>query len=57
MLENYEISPRQIEDDQVFLAEDVDQVLGFYSLIVGPEAELNLMFIIDRTKIAVPLIS
>ena len=50
MLENYEISPRQIEDDQVFLAEDIDQVLGFYSLIVAPEAELDLMFISDAAQ-------
>ncbi len=48
MLEGYEITAAQVARDHFVLAEDGDGALGFYSLIIGPVPELDLMFVVDR---------
>lgn len=49
ILEGYDIGTDQVMRDQMFVASDGEQILGFYSLSI--EAfELNLMFIDDAAQ-------
>jgi GNAT superfamily N-acetyltransferase len=52
ILDGYEITKDQLQDDQVFLAaNDSGQVLGFYSLAnVVSQPELDLMFVADAAQ-------
>jgi GNAT superfamily N-acetyltransferase len=47
ILASYEVTPAQIAKDEVFLVEHGNCALGFYSLVPGPEAELDLLFVSD----------
>jgi GNAT superfamily N-acetyltransferase len=49
ILEGYAVTPDQIARDYVFLAED-KAILGFYSLTLAPEPELDLLFVADRAQ-------
>jgi N-acetylglutamate synthase-like GNAT family acetyltransferase len=49
MLDGYEVTQAQIVDAETWLAEDGD-VLGFYSLILEPAPELDLMFVADAAQ-------
>ena len=48
MLASYSVSPAQVERDQMYVAEDGGELVGLYSLTLGGEPELDLMFIADR---------
>jgi len=50
ILENYALGEAQLQRDQVFLAEAGGDILGFYSLIVEGEPELDLMFVADAAQ-------
>ena len=50
MLDGYAIAPDQPVRDLMVLAEADGRVLGFYSLIVEGEPELDLMFVADSTQ-------
>jgi len=52
ILDGYEITEEQIQNDQVFLAtDDSGLVLGFYSLAnLNSEPELDLMFVADAAQ-------
>ncbi len=50
MISGYEVSAAQIARDHVALADHSGAVLGFYSLILEPEAELDLMFTADAAQ-------
>lgn len=50
MLDGYAVTAAQIARDHVALAERDGQVLGFYSLVVEGEAELDLMFVADAAQ-------
>ncbi len=50
ILEDYALGEAQLYRDQVFLAEADGDILGFYSLIVGGEPELDLMFVADAAQ-------
>lgn len=50
MVADYAVQPDQIAKDQVFLAEDHNQVLGFYSLVTDGAPELDLMFVADAAQ-------
>ena len=50
MIDDYVISPAQVIRDAVYLAEDESDALGFYSLILAPEPELDLMFVSDGAR-------
>ena len=45
ILEGYQVTADQIARDLMYLAEAEGQLLGFYSLILGDEPELDLMFV------------
>ena len=47
MIDDYEILTAQIVRDEVHLAEDESDVLGFYGLVLAPEPELDLLFVSD----------
>jgi GNAT superfamily N-acetyltransferase len=47
MLQGYQVKPEQIENDLMYLAELEGEIIGFYSLIVNREPELDLMFVSD----------
>jgi GNAT superfamily N-acetyltransferase len=47
MLDGYEITPEQIARDEIWIAEDPGDALGFYSLMLGDVPELDLMFVRD----------
>lgn len=49
ILDGYEISKEQLENDLVYLAVDSNEILGFYSIIIN-EPELDLMFVSDRAQ-------
>lgn len=49
MLDGYEVTERQIVGEETWLAEDGD-VLGFYSLVLGDQPELDLMFVADAAQ-------
>ncbi|MGN6313859.1 MAG: GNAT family N-acetyltransferase [Rhodanobacteraceae bacterium] len=51
ILADYAISPAQIARDAMFVAEDADAPLGFYSLAnVEGEPELDLLFVSDAAQ-------
>jgi GNAT superfamily N-acetyltransferase len=50
MLDGYAMTPEQFERDLVFVAEADGRPLGFYSLVVEGEPELDLMFVADATQ-------
>jgi GNAT superfamily N-acetyltransferase len=47
ILEGYRMTPDQIGRDLVFVADTRDEPVGFYSLILAGEPELDLMFVAD----------
>ena len=47
MLAGYAVTHQQVARDHVVLAERCGETLGFYSLIVEGEPELDLMFVAD----------
>lgn len=50
ILENDALGEAQLQRDHVFLAEAGGDILGFYSLIVEGEPELDLMFVADAAQ-------
>lgn len=50
MLDGYFVTPAQVARDLVVLAERGGETLGFYSLIVAGEPELDLMFVADAAQ-------
>ena len=50
ILDGYAVTPGQIAHDLLFVAESNGRVEGFYSLALGDEPELDLMFVTDRTQ-------
>lgn len=50
ILDGYCVTDRQVMRDQMFLAEAAGELLGFYSLVTGPEPELDLMFVADAAQ-------
>ncbi|MEH6376198.1 GNAT family N-acetyltransferase [Streptomyces sp. KLMMK] len=54
MVETYEVTADYIARHEVFVAEgeggDSAAVLGFYALLLGPPAELDLMFVADAAQ-------
>ncbi|HWA51216.1 MAG TPA: GNAT family N-acetyltransferase [Dongiaceae bacterium] len=48
MVATYMIGPAQVARDQMYLAEQDGAVVGFYSLTLGAEPELDLMFVADH---------
>lgn len=50
ILEGYEVTPDQIARDLIFLAEAEGQLLGFYSLMLGAEPELDLLFVAEAAQ-------
>lgn len=50
ILQGYAITAEQVRSDQIYLAEGDGALLGFYSLTLLPEPELDLMFVADGTQ-------
>ena len=50
MLATYAVSSAQVERDQMYLAEQGRNIVGLYSLTLGEEPELDLMFVADRLQ-------
>ncbi|MCQ8770078.1 GNAT family N-acetyltransferase [Streptomyces telluris] len=51
MVEDYEVTADYIAAHEVFVAEaDDGALLGFYALVLGPPAELDLMFVADTAQ-------
>lgn len=51
ILEGYAVTPDQIERDVVYLAETASgEIVGFYSLTLIDEPELDLMFVADHVQ-------
>ncbi|GGX71903.1 GNAT family N-acetyltransferase [Streptomyces hiroshimensis] len=51
MVEDYEVTAEYIAAHDVFAAEGDDgTLLGFYALLLGPPAELDLMFVADAAQ-------
>jgi GNAT superfamily N-acetyltransferase len=50
IIENYFVTPEQLKANRVFLAERDGELLGFYSLIVDGEPELDLTFVADAAQ-------
>ncbi|MGK5732718.1 GNAT family N-acetyltransferase [Streptomyces sp. URMC 124] len=51
MVEDYEVTADYIAAHEVFVAEGDDgALLGFYALLLGPPAELDLMFVADTAQ-------
>jgi GNAT superfamily N-acetyltransferase len=50
ILEGYALAEEQLVRDRVFVAEADGDIVGFYSLIVGQEPELDLMFVSDAAQ-------
>jgi GNAT superfamily N-acetyltransferase len=50
IIENYFVTPAQLKTNRIFLAERDGELLGFYSLIVDGEPELDLMFVDDAVQ-------
>ena len=50
ILDGYSVTPAQIEADVFYLAERDGVVAGFYSLTLGDEPELDLMFVADHAQ-------
>lgn len=49
MLDGYEVTQAQVTQEETWLAEDGD-ALGFYSLLIEPQPELDLMFVADAAQ-------
>ncbi|KLU23222.1 hypothetical protein EOS_26540 [Caballeronia mineralivorans PML1(12)] len=50
ILASYEVTPAQIAKDEVFVVEHEIGILGFYSLVTAPVAELDLLFVSDAAQ-------
>ena len=50
ILDGYEITPDQIETDEVHVAEQDGRIAGYFSLIVAPEPELDLLFVANEAQ-------
>jgi GNAT superfamily N-acetyltransferase len=50
ILDGYALGDAQLARDKIFLAESNGEILGFYSLIVDGEPELDLMFVSDAAQ-------
>lgn len=50
MLEGYSLGTVQLGRDRIFVAEADGEILGFYSLIVEGEPELDLLFVSDAAQ-------
>ena len=50
ILDGYAITPSQIADDVFYIAGHDGVIAGFYSLTLGDEPELDLMFVADRAQ-------
>ena len=51
MVAGITITPEQVARDDIFVAEQDGQIIGFYSLMTGPgEAELDFMFVDDKLR-------
>ncbi|RVT94812.1 GNAT family N-acetyltransferase [Sphingomonas crocodyli] len=51
ILANYAIDAAQIARDHIYLAtDDAGRMMGFYSITIDPEPELDLMFVIDAAQ-------
>ncbi len=50
MLQGYAITPEQIARDLFVVAEDSGGILGFYSLVIEGDPELDLMFVADAAQ-------
>jgi GNAT superfamily N-acetyltransferase len=50
IIENYFVTPEHLTANKIFLAERDGDLLGFYSLIVEGEPELDLMFVDDMAQ-------
>ncbi len=50
MLANYAVSQAQIERDQMYVADAAGAIVGLYSLTLGNEPELDLMFVADHLQ-------
>ena len=50
ILDKYEVPVTQIVDEETWLAVDCDGALGFYSLLIEPQPELDLMFVSDAAQ-------
>jgi GNAT superfamily N-acetyltransferase len=50
ILENYALTASQIERDLMFVAEAEGGLVGFYSLTLDGEPELDLMFVADSVR-------
>ena len=49
ILDGYEVTARQIVETETWLAEE-EAPLGFYSLVLDAQAELDLMFVSDAAQ-------
>lgn len=49
MLEGYAVTEQQVRNDQIYVAEAGNELLGFYSL-VAEKSELDLMFVSDGAQ-------
>ena len=50
MLQGYAVTPEQIARDRFVVGEMGGRILGFYSLVVAGEPELDLMFVADEAQ-------
>ncbi|WP_158934102.1 GNAT family N-acetyltransferase [Burkholderia sp. S171] len=50
ILAAYEVTPAQIAKDEIFVAEYENGIVGFYSLVTSPVAELDLLFVSDAAQ-------
>lgn len=50
MLAGYAVSAEQVARDLFFVAETGGEIVGFYSLVIEGEPELDLMFVADRAQ-------
>jgi GNAT superfamily N-acetyltransferase len=50
IIEDYFVTEQYLAANQVFVAEQNNEILGFYSLIVGDVPDLDLMFVSDAAQ-------
>ena len=50
ILQGYEVRQAQLDEDVLYVAEVRGEILGFYSLTLGDEPELDLLFVADRAQ-------
>ncbi|MFK4811742.1 GNAT family N-acetyltransferase [Devosia sp. ZW T5_3] len=50
ILDGYAVTPEQIDGDIFYVADLEGAIAGFYSLTLGDEPELDLMFIADHAQ-------